>query len=145
MSEMPTTTSTYVGRRNDTKGAIVYAYIHEGETAVSLYKKPLLPGAAVGSIITLTFADEARQQYWTGGALRPKVTGVADVAEEVLLRWQASDVAAYQAKAQADVMTRTIRETNHLDHHIDALAGAARGMTGTQRAAFARWVAERIR
>lgn len=146
--EYPTIERVYVGRRNDVKGAVVYAYMavdpEEGR-GEGWYKKPLVSGHAVGSVIRLTYSDESRTTYWVGGEHRPTVVRLADVSKETLLEWQAKDVAAYQAKAQADAMSRVIRETNHLDQYIDMLAFAAKSMTTNQRAAFARYVAERIR
>jgi hypothetical protein len=139
----PTTERTYIGRRNDDKGAVVYAYLDSD--GKERWAKKALHRAAVGSVITLTYTDDTSTSYWSGGEHGPKVTSLADVSEETLLKWQALDAAAYQVKAQADAMTRTIKESSHLDHHIDALATAARAMSPTQRAAFARWVAERIR
>lgn len=135
---------TYIGRRNTTDGKIAYAYLDEGGSEFWL-RKPVRKGAHVGETFVLTFTDETHTSYWTGGERGPRVTGRADVDSEILLKWQALDVAAYQSKAQADAMNRVIRETSPLDTHIDALAKAAQSMTPTQRGAFARYVAERIR
>lgn len=141
MSDPIHSTYTYIGRRTLADGRISYAYLVGDD--VAQYKKPLV-GAAVGQTIQVTYGDESRRTVFTGGANRPTVTGMAEVDEAELLSWQVADRAAYEAKAQADAMKRVIKSTSFLDQHIDALSSAAARMTASERAAFARYVAQRI-
>lgn len=144
MSGEYTATRTYIGRRIAAGDVLAYAYITDDGEEVWL-KKPIRSGLYVGQVLRLTYTDDTFTQYWSKGQNAPEVIGRTDVDDEILLQWQVADRAAYEAKSQAAAMTRAIRETSPLDKHIDALATAAASMTTIQRAAFARWVAERLR
>ncbi len=139
-----TTTRTYIGRRQDAAGKIVYAYLDE-EGSLGLYSKPLTSSHAVGSIVMLTYTDETRKSYWSGGERRPKITGLADSDAKHLIEWQVADRAAYQAKLEADAMKRQVANAANYQKSIDTLVFAASSLGGAQKAAFARYVADRIR
>ncbi len=146
MSDDVTTSEVvYVGRRILSTGKVGYGYRDEnGE--IGYYKASLATGNQVGQVVTLTRPADRPDSYYSAGKWAPRIVGFIDTIEEAdLLRWQVEDRAAYQVKADADAAKRAAERAAHLDSHIEALIEAARGLTGAQRAAFARHVEDRIR
>lgn len=136
---------TYLGRRTLSTGKIGYAYTSAGETT-RYYKTPLVTGADIGALITIHSPADDPNVYYSAGMHKPRLTGFdSTVDAATLTAWQAADRAAYQVKADEDAARRAAKQAAHVDHHITALADAARGLTGQQRAAFARYVEDRIR
>ena len=143
--ETITTELTYLGRRTLSTGKIGYAYTPTGE-ATRYYKSPLVPGADVGALITIHSPADDTNVYYSAGAHKPRLTGFNSTIDDATLTgWQTADRAAYQVKADEDAARRAAKQAAHIDHHITALADAARSLTGQQRAAFARYVEDRIR
>jgi len=136
---------TYMGRRPLSTGKIGYAYTDE-DGSPRYYKAPLVTGAQIGQRITLEGPAEDPNVYYSKGPRAPRVTGFDETIDrDTLTRWQVADRAAYQAKADADASNRAAKQAAHMEHHIEALTQAARNLTGPQRAAFARYVEDRIR
>lgn len=143
--ELSTTDLTYIGRRTLTNGKIGYAYTDPTDTTRS-YTNTLAAGAPIGAIITTNSPADNPDVYYSRGAHAPRIIGhTTTTDEDTLTQWQVADHAAYQAKADEDAAKRAAKQAAHVDHHITALAAAARNLTGPQRAAFARYVEDRIR
>lgn len=136
---------TYIGRRTLSTGKIGYAYVEDGHPA-RYYSKPLVTGAEIGARITTHSPVDAPDRYYSAGLHAPRITGHdTEIDTATLTQWQVADRAAYQAKADVDASKRAAKDAAHMEQHIEALTAAARNLTGTQRAAFARYVEDRIR
>ena len=100
----------------------------------------------IGQRITIEGPADNPDVYYAKGARAPRVTGFDEsIDPATLTSWQVADRAAYQAKADADASNRAAKQAAHMEQHIEALTAAARSLTGPQRAAFARYVEDRIR
>lgn len=146
-AETETTTAelTYIGRRTLSSGKIGYAYT-ETDGPAKYYGAPLVAGAQIGARITIQSPVDDPDVYYSKGSRAPRITGHDhDVDEATLTQWQVADRAAYQVKADADASKRAAKQAAHVEQHIEALTIAARNLTGAQRAAFARYVEDRIR
>lgn len=140
---MTTTTVTYIGRRRTANGRkVAYAYLDElGKTV--LYPKALVP-APIGTNITLTHPDDGdTTRYYSAGPNAPALGAFTDHPH--LMRWQVADRAAYEAKAQEDAIVRAARNADAMEAHILALVVAAEHLGTIDRAAFARYVENRLR
>lgn len=138
-------TVTYIGRRTLSSGKIGYAYV-EADNPTRYYSKALVTGAEIGARITMHSPSDAPDRYYSAGLHAPRVTGHdTEIDDATLTQWQVADRAAYQAKADADASKRAAKDAAHMEQHIAALAAAARALPGAQRAAFARYVEDRIR
>lgn len=136
---------TYMGRRQLSTGKIGYAYTDD-DGSPRYYKATLVTGAQIGQRITMESPVDEPNVYYSKGPRAPRVTGFDETIDrDTLTRWQVADRAVYQAKADADATNRAAKQAAHMEHHIDALIAAARNLTGPQRAAFARYVEDRIR
>jgi hypothetical protein len=136
---------TYMGRRQLSTGKVGYAYTGE-DGSPRYYKAALVAGAQIGQRITMESPVDEPDVYYSKGPRAPRVTGFDETIDrDTLTRWQIADRAAYQAKADADASNRAAKQAAHMEHHIEALAAAARNLSGPQRAAFARYVEDRIR
>ena len=143
--EPVSTDVTYIGRRTlASNGKLGYAYLEGQRTRY--YTAPLVTGAQIGARITITSPADEPDVYFSKGPRGPRIAGyVTDVDEPTLTAWQVADRAAFQLKADADASKRAAKQAAHLEQHIEALTHAARPLTGAQRAAFARYVEDRIR
>lgn len=132
---------TYAGRRTLVGGKIGYAY--QDAAGELRFYATALAAAPVGSLVTITHPEDELSSYYSKGPSAPRVTGFDEGRD--LTAWQVADRAAYQAKADADAVKRAAKRAAGMDTHLDALADAARGLTSYERAAFARYVADRVR
>lgn len=146
-ASVPDTTEelVYHGRRTGTGRKIVYEYQREGAEDSVWYKAPLVTGAAVGAVVLVTRPGDDPRSIYMRGPLAPRVIRQAEVDEVTMLRWQVADRAAHAAKAQEDAAKRAARDANALEPLLDRLEAAARGLNSIDRAAFARYVSDRIR
>lgn len=147
MTEEATTEEvvTYAGRRTLTTGKIGYSY-QDANGEVRYYQSPMVDGQQVGNLITITRPADSPDSYYSRGQYAPRLTGFDETVEADLLeRWQAADRAAYQVKADADAAKRAAKQAGGVESHIEALIAATRNLPGSQRAAFARYVEDRIR
>lgn len=136
---------TYMGRRQLTGGKIGYAYTDE-DGSPRYYTAALVTGAQIGQRITLEGPVDDPSVYYSKGPRAPRVTGFDHtINADTLTKWQVADRAAYQAKADTDASNRAAKQAAHMEQHIAALTAAARNLSGPQRAAFARYVEDRIR
>ncbi len=136
---------TYMGRRLMSTGKLGYAYAGE-DGLPRYYKAPLVTGGQIGQRITIEGPADKPDVYYAKGSRAPRVTGFDEsIDPATLTSWQVADRAAYQAKADTDASNRAAKQAAHMEQHIEALTAAARSLTGPQRAAFARYVENRIR
>ena len=136
---------TYMGRRPLSTGKIGYAYTDD-DGSPRYYKAALVTGAQIGQRITIESPIDEPDVYYSKGPRAPRITGFDEtISRDTLTQWQVADRAAYQAKADADASNRAAKQAAHMEHHIEALTQAARNLAGPQRAAFARYVEDRIR
>ena len=135
----------YAGRRTLRSGKIGHAY--EGtDGALRYYSAPLTIGTFVGSRIEITHPDGEATTYYAKGLQAPRVVGFdTEIDPAKMLLWQTADRAAYQVKADADATKRAAKRADRLEGMIDQLADAGAGLNNHERAAFARYVADRIR
>lgn len=136
---------TYIGRRELSTGKLGYAYIDK-DRSPRYYKTALVTGAQIGQRITIEGPAEDRNVYYSKGPRAPRIIGFDESIDPgTLTLWQVTDRAAYQAKADLDASNRAAKQAAYMEQHIAALTAAARNLTGPQRAAFARYVEDRIR
>ena len=113
----------YAGRRQGSRDRIVYEYVPleaDGSLGSSLwYKGGLGTSRTIGAIIVVNRPAGQPDSVYTKGQHAPRAIGFADVPEATLLEWQVADRAAYEA--------------------------TARRLPSSQRAAFGRYVSDRIR
>lgn len=148
MSENTVERLVYIGRRTNLKGEIIYGYrsIDGAEPGrVGYYTAQLTP-TPIGSVVEITHPEAEATTYYSQGPNGPRVIEFSTEATEAeLLSWQVADRAAYAAKADADAIKRAAKRADLLEANITLLTDAAARLTGYERAAFARYVAYRIR
>ncbi|MBY0397552.1 MAG: hypothetical protein K2X91_13945 [Thermoleophilia bacterium] len=143
--ELVTQELTYCGRRTSAAGKTVWEYQPAGDAPAAWYRSALVPSAAVGSIVTVTRPADRPESVYTKGEHAPRITGFADVDEATLLGWQVADRSAYERKAQEDRYRRAAKAAGGLEEHLLALEAAARNLSSVDRAAFGRYVGDRVR
>lgn len=141
MTDNTTEVVTYAGRRTLVGGKIGYAY-QDAAGELRFYGSALV-AAPIGTLVTITHPEDELSSYYSKGPNAPRATGFDE--DRDLTDWQTADRAAYQSKADADSIKRASKRAVGMDSHIDALTSAASKLTGYERAAFARYVADRIR
>jgi hypothetical protein len=136
----------YAGRRTGSGNKIVYGYRSTLDESMRYYSDSLGNVTTIGAMVEITHPDGEATSYYSKGADGPRGVGFAGhLPADVVLDWQVADRAAYAVKADADAIKRAAKRADHLGHNIDALTAAARNLTSYERAAFARYVADRIR
>lgn len=143
--EVVTEDVTYIGRRRiDLKGTVAHGYLRS-DGSDFYHKQPLVTGAPVGVVITVSHPADRPTATYFGGDHAPRIARMSGAAADVVLEWEATDQAIRARKAQEDATKRAVKRAQSLEAHIDALRVAAQGLTGVDRAAFARHVEDRIR
>lgn len=136
---------TYMGRRQLSTGKIGYAYTGE-DGSPRYYKAALVTGAQIGQASSWKARSTSPTSTTRRGREPPASPGSMRRSTGTLSPGGRSPIAR-STKPRPTRMRATGQRSKlpTWSNHIEALIAAARNLSGPQRAAFARYVEDRIR
>ena len=128
---------TYAGRRQTTRGTLAYFYL-KGDGTFAGHKKPLVPGAPIGTQIAVTFDDEG--QFWIAGANAPRAIGHLDDPDTVQ-EWSLAEKAdVTQVSIQRESKRVAKEGKDPLRAQLDPIRTQLARMSYDRRAATVAWI-----